>query len=294
MPGTHRGLPYPNLDFETNSWTAEERSETLRWYELAHSYGSDTRLCQFVPWQIDNNPAGFKRYRATVPTMAPVVPRGIFAMVAYVIERFAEGLQYEVIMARQVGWSKRQVIEILNFATVLSGPPGMNVIADTLAPFLSGWEDDRDQGDIKWPENWYFDPDVLKSGISLIGVPGDFSPEEVDDVARWHANAFGVEPRFVREWAGYVGGQYKALRARFEVASGTTLAAQLYPLMVMYAAAFYEKPNTVLRTMHWARRLDVTREQTVEVLNLAFFFGMEWRMAAVLTDEVLDLLAEWQ
>jgi alkylhydroperoxidase/carboxymuconolactone decarboxylase family protein YurZ len=293
VPGSHRGLPYPNLDFGTDTWTSEERADTLRWYELAHGYGSDTRLCHFVPWQIDHNPAGFKRYRATVPTMAPVVPRGIFAMHMYVITQFGPGLEYEIVMARNVGWTKNQIIELLNFATVTSGPPGMNTIADSLAPYLAGWDDDRDTGEIEWPEGWYIDPDILKSGIPLLGLPSEFPDEEVNAVAAWHKRMFGDEPRFVREWAGYVGGQYKALRARFEVSAGTTIAAQVYPLLLMHAAAFLERPTSVVRHMRWAKTLGVTREQVVEVLNLAFFWGLEWKMASVLTDEVLDELAAW-
>jgi hypothetical protein len=294
MPGEHRGLAYPNLDFDSNDWTAEERAETVRWYELAHGYGSDTRLCQFVPWQIDNNPAAFKRYRATVPTMAPVIPRGIFSMHIYVITQWQQGLQYEIIMARNVGWAKKQVIELLNFATVLAGPPGMNAIADSLSPFLAGWEDEREQGEIAWPKNWFVDPDVLKSGLPLLGVATDFPADEVEAVASWHKKSFGDEPRFVREWAGLVGAQYKALRARFEMSAGQTLAAQVYPLMLMHASAYFERPKGVLRGMRWARNLGVTREQVVEVLNLAFFWGMEWKMAEVLTDEVLDELKSWE
>ena len=76
--------------------------------------------------------------------------------------------------------------------------------------------------------------------------------------------------------------------------AGETLAAQVYPLMLMHASAWLERQAGVVLGLKWARNLGVTREQAVEVLDLVFFWGGEFKMAAVLTDEVVALIKDWQ
>ncbi len=288
----HRGRPLPNIDRSTLTWTAEERAEVVRWYELAHGYG-DTRIAKFVPFQIDYNPAAFKRYWAMIPAMTPVVPRGIFTTHLYAVLGHSEGLQYELIMSRQVGWSKRQVIEAINFATYLGGPNASNAVAAAVRPYLEGWDDDRDQGEIPWPEGWYIDPDVLKSGIA-IDDSTELTGPELDGLKAWHQRSFGEVASFVDLWAEFVGPRYKINRTRFEVLAGETLAVQVYPLMLAHASAWLERQSGVLLGLKWARNLGVTRQQAVEVLDLVFFWGGEFKMSAVLTDAVVDLIRNWE
>ena len=156
--GATRGVaPYPTLDLSTNSWTFEERAEAVRWYELSHGTG-DTRFAQFAPWMIDNNPGGFKRYRALVPTLTGEVPRGIFFVHAYAVTANARGCMYEMIVARQHGFSKRQILDVLNYAFLSGGPQAINAVTEVAGPWLDSWQDDDDAGRITFPEDWNVDP----------------------------------------------------------------------------------------------------------------------------------------
>jgi hypothetical protein len=291
MAAGHRGLPYPELDFETLEWTAQERAEMVRWYELAHGYG-DTRIAQFVPFNIDYNPAGFKRYRAMVLAMTPVVPRGIFALHIFAIVGYRNGMEYEVIMARQVGWSKKEVIQVLNFSAIMGGSNGMAGVADTLLPILATWDDDRETGEVPFPDNWHVDPDILKSGIAIDST-SDWSEADMEAHKAWHQKNFGEVPRYVEAWQRLAGAPYKVNRTRFEVAAGATLPAQMYPLLLAHASAWLERPGGLRQALKWAKNLGVTQPQIVAVLDVAFFWGGEFKMANVLTDEVLDVLEGW-
>ena len=198
--------PYPNLDLSTNEWTFEERAETVRWYELSHGNG-DTRFAQFASWMIDNNPAGFKRYRALVPALTGEVPRGIFLMHSYAVTANAQGCMYEMIVARQHGFSKRQLLDVLNYAFISGWPPG-------------------DQRDLRHRRRM----------ARFVGRPtmpaASSSPKLVDRPARvperdrpvrtarqrrrrqalhaWHERVYGEVPRFVDLWLKLRGPAYKA------------------------------------------------------------------------------------
>ena len=101
-------------------------------------------------------------------------------------------------------------------------------------------------------------------------------------------------PRYVGVWARLRGGPYKANRSRFEVAPGTTLPIQVYPLLLMHVAAFLERPAMLRQALLHARGLGVKLEHVVEVLDTAFVYAGEWKMAGVLSDDICDVLEGWE
>ena len=288
-----RGVaPYPNLDLASDEWTFQERAETVRWYELSHGTG-DTRFAQFVPWMIDNNPADFKRYRGMVPALTGDVPRGIFLVHAYAVTGNATGCMYETIVARQHGFSKRQILDVLNFAFLSSGPRGINEVIGHLGPYLDSWEDQDETGRINFPATWSSSPEVFESGIDYTTV--GMTDEELQSLMAWHEKHSGAVPRFVETWAKHRGAAYKANRARYEQATKSrVLPSQVFPLMTMHLGAYEGRPAVVLHALRHLRAVGgVTRSQIVEVIDTAFVFGIEWKMAAVLTDEVCELIEAW-
>ena len=289
----YRGVPMPELDLTTNEWTAQERANTVRWYELAHGTG-DTRLAQFVPFCIDYNPAGFKRYRSLVPTLTGAVPRGLFFVHLYAVIGNVNGCLYEIIASRQNGFIKKQIVEALNFAFLSGGPQGINAVAEAASAYLASWEDDRTDSVLIWPEGWTIDPDAFKSGIDIEAKSIGFTEEEVESLRAWHRRMSGEVPRYVDLWSRLRGGPYKANRSRFEVAPGTTLPIQIYPLMMMHIAAYLERPAALRQSLLHARALGVKLEQVVEILDTAFVYGGEWKMAGVFTDQIVDLLEAWE
>jgi hypothetical protein len=283
-------VPQPTVDLTTNTWTEKERADTVRWYELAHGTG-DTRFIQMVPFMIEYNPAGFKRWRALVPALTGAVPRGLFLLHMYAATGNAQGTLYETVTCRLNGnFTKKQIIETLNFAFFAAGPPGGNSIAENMSMYLASWEDDRDNV-ITWPEGWVIDPDRFRSGIDHTTI--GFTEPELVGLKDWHMALTGEVPRFVDTWARLRGAAYKANRARFEVTPGTTIPVQAYPLMSMLLAAYQERIPALRRALLICRHLGVKLQQVVEVLDLAFQYEGEQKMACVLTDEIIDLLEAW-
>ena len=289
-----RGVaPYPNLDLTSDEWTFQERAEAVRWYELSHGNG-DTRYAQFAPWMIDNNPGGFKRYRALVPALTGVVPRGIFFVHAYAVTANARGCMYEMIVARQHGFSKRQILDVLNYAFLSGGPQAINAVIDVAGSWLDSWDDESDgTGRIAFPEEWSIDPAEFKSGIDPHTVP--VSDDDAKALRNWHERTNGEVPRFVDLWLKLRGPGYKANRARYEQAtSSRVLPKQLFPLLTMHLGAFEARPEVVRYALKQAKSIGgINRGHIVEIIDTAFVQGNEWKMAVLLDGDIADTIENW-
>ncbi|MDE3100704.1 MAG: hypothetical protein KGJ98_00550 [Chloroflexota bacterium] len=287
----HSFFPPPKLNYSDPEWSQQERYETLRWYIETHGPG-DGRLVPFVPFLMEHDPAGFKRYRHHSTTFAQAgTTRYAYApcfIVSYTAIGYGQGVLYEIIATRGRGLTKRQVQELISFAYILGGPLGINATAEWCGPYLAGWEDDGQPSTHEWPEGWKVDPQLLRSGMDL-DSPG-MSATDVEAVEAWHRRVGGEVPRHVRLWSELNPVSFKTQRARFETALGETVPAQVFPLSVLHFAAVRMQPTMARRALLQARALGVARRDAVQVLEAAFIYGGEWQMEAVLTDEVLEVL----
>ncbi|PBC39278.1 hypothetical protein CJ179_35065 [Rhodococcus sp. ACS1] len=291
--GADRGVaPYPNLDLSSNDWTFEERAEAVRWYELSHGTG-DTRFAQFAPWMIDNNPGGFKRYRGLVPALTSEVPRGIFFVHSYAVTANADGCMYEMIVARQHGFSKRQILDTLNFAFLSGGPRAINAVSDVAGPWLDSWEDEDDAGRIVFPTDWSIDPSEFVSGLDTTQIPVSDADEAA--LRAWHERVNSEVPRFVDLWLKLRGPGYKANRLRYEQAtSSAVLPKQIYPLLTMHLGAFEANPAVVRYALRQAKSIGgISRNHIVEIIDTAFVQGNEWKMAVILDGDIADTIEHW-
>jgi hypothetical protein len=211
----------------------------------------------------------------------------------YAVIGNANGCLYEIIASRQNGFTKRQIIDVINFSFLTGGPQGINAVAEAASAYLEAWDDDRTEGDLVWPAGWKIDPDGFKSGIDIDATTIGFSDDELAQLSAWHRRISGEVPRYVEVWGRLRGGPYKANRSRFEVAPGSSLPLQVYPLLLMHVAAFLERPAMLRQALLHVRGLGVALEHLVEVLDTAFVYGGEWKMAGVLTDEICDILESW-
>jgi hypothetical protein len=293
-PG-HTFVPPPQIDLSTADWSAEERAQVMAWYAGTHGPG-DTSLVPFVPFMIEHNPAGFKRLRqhsvtfgrtGSKPyTYAPVV------LFTYAVIGHAKGCLYTIIATRQRGLAKRQVQELLAFAYVYGGPFAINAVAETAALYLSAWQDDGRPGTHEWPEGWSIDPTVFRSGLDF-DTPG-MTPDEVAALSAWHERMGGEVPPHVALWSELNPASLKTHRARYETGIGETLPAQIFPLCTLQLATIRAQPALVRRSLLQARALGVKRRDIVQTMEVAFVFGGELQMEAVLTEEVAALLRDWQ
>ena len=93
-------MPPLELDFERPDWSPAERSQMMHRYEVYHGTG-DSRLVGFAPFQIDNNPAGFKRYRQYLTQLSASMrrvegdPPGAHERIKVAVGAMAYGLEDE-------------------------------------------------------------------------------------------------------------------------------------------------------------------------------------------------------
>lgn len=284
--------PSPRLDLSSDTWSFEERAETVRWYELSHGTG-DTRFAQFVPWMIEHNPGGFKRYRALIPALAGEVPHAVFFVHTYAVVANAEGCMYELITARQAGFSKRQLLDVLGYAFLSGGPHCINAVSGVAGPWFDSWDDENPSGRLSFPSEWRIDPQAFRSGLDP--TTSSVAEADAEAIRGWHREVLGHTPRFVDLWLRLRAESYKANRARLEQAtSSQVLPKQLFPLLTLHLAAYQGRPEAVLLALAQARWVGgIRRSQLVEVIDTAFVEGIEWKMASVLTDDVIELIERW-
>jgi hypothetical protein len=200
---------------------------------------------------------------------------------------------YEMIVARQHGFSKRQILDVLNYAFLSGGPQAINAVVDVAGPWLDSWDDPDDVGRITFPQAWSIDPEEFQSGIDPHTVP--VSDDDDKALRAWHERVNGEVPRFVDLWLKLRGPGYKANRARYEQAtSSTVLPKQIFPLMTMHLGAYEAKPGIVRYALKQAKSIGgITRGHIVEIIDTAFVQGNEWKMAVLLDGNIADTIENW-
>jgi hypothetical protein len=300
-------VPLPEIDETTDTWTFEERAKIIRWYELTHGTG-DSRYNQWVPFMVDYAPGGMKRFNGLRSAIMPsesiddaptyltgAVDRCIFYLHLYACRADARGCLRVTIMSRRTGFSKQQILDVLNYSFLTAGSFGINAVADLCSVYLASWEDDRLLGTVKFPEEWEIDPDAFKSGIDPYSK--GMTQGEADSLGAWHRKIAGKVPRYVDLWTRLRGPSYKANRARYEQAtSSKCLPKQLFPLMTVHLAAYEGQVAIVKHALVQARAFGgVKCHHIVEIIDDAFIgSGGEAKMAALLNDEELvEMIEKW-
>lgn len=198
MRNERRTMPPLDLDFERADWTPDERAQMMRRYEVYHGTG-DCRLVKFAPFQIDNNPGGFKRYRQYITQLSASMCRvagdphgasdrvkGLMMIHLYASIGNGPGCLYEIIGYRMHGLTKSQIREALGFAFLNCGPYHTNDVADAVSVYLDAWHETADDGagTKAFPTGWKVDPQAFRSGIDT--SRDGMSQADVDALASWH------------------------------------------------------------------------------------------------------------
>ncbi|WP_218835084.1 hypothetical protein [Rhodococcus sp. ACPA1] len=200
---------------------------------------------------------------------------------------------YEMIVARQHGFSKRQILDTLNFAFLSGGPRAINAVSDVAGPWLDSWEDKDDAGRIVFPADWSIDPSEFVSGLDTTQIPVSDADEAA--LRAWHERVNSEVPRFVDLWLKLRGPGYKANRLRYEQAtSSAVLPKQIYPLLTMHLGAFEANPAVVRYALRQAKSIGgISRNHIVEIIDTAFVQGNEWKMAVILDGDIADTIEHW-
>jgi hypothetical protein len=288
------------LDFESEAFSPEDRNTLLEWYKTDHGL-DDLDLVSYMPFLIDHLPGHYKRMRQHVQaTMTgrdgvnlPIMAYLLFAIHSYAAINFPKGLHYEILSAHHLGAPKGLVLDVLGYAYLSSGPPGITSAADMSDAFLRDWVDAPDLRPVKWPEGWGPNPAAFRAGIDY-STP-DLTAEELQLISEWHQRMHGVVPRHVNLFGRLHPQALKQQRIRYERSIGNVMPAQMAPLLMLQLSTLRFQPDVMRQSIHEARVLGCRRHHVVQTIEAGL------RQTAVhplyleqASDAIHDLLAGWE
>jgi len=283
------------LDLSTDTVTDGERERTLAWYSERHDHG-DLDLAPFIRYQMNHDPASFKRLRRHLFALGrepqnrplPIVPAVLLYVHAYAVLGNGKGTLYEIVAARALGVTRAQTVETLALATFHGGPLAANAFAAYCDDYIAEWPED--EGGVQWPDGWAPDVAGFRSGIDL--RTDALEDGELDLIRTWYERLTGSVPAHVGLLAELAPDALKTQRARFETAVRGELPAQLVPLLGASLHAIRLQATPLRRSLLLARSLGVRKGEALATLLWAAVYGGDVVMETAV-DAVADVLAEW-
>jgi hypothetical protein len=183
---------------------------------------------EFRPDVLKRHKARTRHYGAIAEPRYPCV--GLLgALHQYAVGDFAEGVGYEMRMARAEGATRSDVLDTLSVAFIHSGHPGMYAAAK-FSDYLREWEDAPGQ-DGRFPDGWELDPDALDSGMDYANP--EPTAQDMRQLRDWYMDTLGELPRYVTFLMRHRPGLLKAYRDRYEHAIRDSLPKQMLPYMLL-------------------------------------------------------------
>jgi hypothetical protein len=293
-PQSLKDVLHVSLDFRTEQFTSDEREATLEWYRKNPGEG-DRKLAQFVDFLLDYYPAGLKRFRRNaietgsadnqgdgLPAAAPV----LMILNLYAYHHRERETFYELILLKNMGVSKAEILDTLRFSFIMAGPAGLNAVAERGKRFLDDWVDEPRRRTIAWPTGWQTGSGGFDSGLDAGSL--DLPLEEQQAIRKWHMRTSGDVPSHVDLLCRFQPSAYKGARLRmdniFEV-----LPAQMVPLFTLHLATYNVWPSIVRRAAKQALGLGVRKCHLLQTILFGAQDGGEWKLEAAI-NSITDLL----
>jgi hypothetical protein len=261
---------------EPDVTTDEEIAQFRRFY--AHAKKEQNKSYEF--W-LEFRPDVLKRHklRTATRTAGPAYPiPALAALHEYVISAFADGIGYEIELARTMGARRGDVLDTISVAFIHSGHPGMYRVtehADALRNYteLTGVE--------RFPPDWSFDPGAFDSGMDY--SVKEASREDLRKLNDWYERMLGEVPKHVRFLAENRPDLLKAYRNRYEHSIRESLPAQMLPFLMLHYNTIRGFRDGIRENALLAKALGMTRPELLNAICLAELHGGA---------EVFDIVAE--
>lgn len=257
-----RGMDLLSPDVTTEAETAAFKAETVKVDGRSH-VGFDFLLDN------DPGPAALKRYRlmvrsavdrSVIERMPGVEPLGFIGH--YALLGYLRGINYMTVRMLNAGLSKPQVIQGLAIPFLVSGPRGIESIAEALA----GMEWNETGRSAEWAPGWEPDPEAFRSGIDF-GKP-ELAPGEIDSILDWYRSTLGEVPAYAAYLARHNPKLLKAYRIRFENLI-VTLPKQLVPTSLLLFYVLHGDADGIRENVLLCRAWGVSLESTLASVALS-------------------------
>jgi len=266
------------LDTASDELTTEEAAAFLEWNQRMHG-SDDTDLVSFSRFLVQHDPVGLKRLRRHImtidsPSEGDGLPIGAAVLMwafSYCVLGNKEGTLYEVIAARELGASKREVVDLFRLAGYVGGPLALNAAAALTADYLDAWTPTEHEG-LPWPDGWNPDPRAFASGIDP--ATNELTATELGRISAWYRRVYGESPAHIAVVARWHATALKTMRLRYEAAmSSTSLPARLLPLLLLHVEALRGRELPAQRAARLARHLGCEPQQVLGTILWASVYG---------------------
>lgn len=261
------------LDLSRPTVTTDEEIEAFR---AAYRESKGYSLPAFEFW-LPVRPDIVKRHRLQVrqtpgPASLEVPAANVLVFLHYyAVIGYEDGILYEARLAQHSGASREEVLDTLAVAFIHAGPMGMRYVASALADYDYEPPPSAPHRPRAYPDGWENDPTAFSSGLDF-DVP-ELLPGEADLVRDWYVANLGEVPAYVEFLARHRPNLLKAYRSRFETAIGTGLPKQMMPYFMLHLNVVRGWPEGIREAALLARGFGMTREQVVDAVAWAMFYG---------------------
>lgn len=237
---------------------------------------------------LEFRPDVLKRHKARTATYTEGPPTACSALAAlhqYIVTAFDDGIGYELELARTMGASRSDMLDVISVAFIHSGHPGMYLVSRH-AEFLRRFEGEG-RADA-FPANWHFDPHAFDSGMDYGSM--DCSKQDIARLVGWYERTIGEVPRHVTWLAKERPKLLKAYRNRYEHAIRDSLPAQMMPYLMLHYNVSRGFGEGIRENVLLGRALGMTRSQVLNAICSAVLHAGEEAFTVV--DEVAgDVIA---
>jgi hypothetical protein len=259
--------PYQDgLDVSNPDVTTPEEIEAYR----AEYLGTNKGLLDSFEFWLEFRPDVLKRHKARTrhfrTAREPDFPlvQILAAIHQYTIDAFAEGVAYEIRLARSLGATRADILDTLSVAWIHAGHRGMYAAA-ACADYLRDYDDPAPTE--RFPAGWRLEPEVLSSGLDF--STRDATAAEMELLQDWYLRTLGEVPPYVRFLAAHRPGLLKAYRGRYEHAIRDSLPTQMLPYLLLNHNVVRGFRDGIREHVLLGRALGMSREQLLDAICFA-------------------------
>jgi hypothetical protein len=244
---------------------------------------------------IEHRPDVLKRHRSGVrartrpENVEYPLPHILSYLHLYTVVRFAQGIEYEMRIARSANAARSDILDTLAVAFLHCGAPGLTAVVESgAADLLRDWPESAASG--PWPAGWSFDPDAFRSGLDWSTTVA--SREEMDRLADWYLRTLGEIPRSARFLMKHRPEQLKAYRNLLEHAVRDSLPKQMVAYLLIHLNVNLSRAEGIRESILLGKAFGMTRAQITDAIAWGSFLGGASSLAIVdeVASDVLDSL----
>jgi hypothetical protein len=258
--------------------TETEWKDFTRLHGTAAGYPDGHPLYRF--WIEAGRPDVVKAQRTILQTAEPSIGLGdprsrskqgglpslLAKLLVYILTNFHTGVEYQVRLAAQRGYSRAEVLDVFALAALHSAASGVTDLYTRhgLMDQFKNWP--NDESTARLPDNWDRELGTLKAGLDF--SEPELSAAEHEALMNWYLQYLGEVPPWVTLLAEYNPRLLKQLRSRWENAV-KALPRQFVPFAQLVWHLIQQNEEGIRENLLLARGFNMNKDQVVATATIA-------------------------